>query len=384
MNEDIVIFSKDNCALLSSHLCTMWNPKNNGGNWRKEFLNLGHPTHSSSTPQNPSVHSCASLLSLLKPYEYFLECMNFNLKSATGKSRVRKSTTPWLIFQLCKNASHETLMELNALFHRRSWLNRDEKSLPSIFATFLQALSSCNRWVGAIFSIHSEMSYAIKVKPNFSHKNCKLSSRASFRFVAYPAYFRPLGFLFNVQTPGGTQASFFAHCSWKTQGSCLRVRTFAILWRFSAQEEVPLFRRGSHSSRAFTFTSTEGYGETRRSSRLLSSISRGFILSGDTFYNYDSRVRLKYSFFMYMASALSVAFSLAFTLFFTANRSFVIDPKANWSSVKWENIRRKYYTSIRVSITFTTLHLWHNDGHQTKDLNICHGVNPDPSPVLLY
>ena len=275
-------------------------------------------------------------------------------------------------------------MELNALFHRRSWLNRDEKSLPSIFATFLQALSSCNRWVGAIFSIHSEMSYAIKVKPNFSHKNCKLSSRASFRFVAYPAYFRPLGFLFNVQTPGGTQASFFAHCSWKTQGSCLRVRTFAILWRFSAQEEVPLFRRGSHSSRAFTFTSTEGYGETRRSSRLLSSISRGFILSGDTFYNYDSRVRLKYSFFMYMASALSVAFSLAFTLFFTANRSFVIDPKANWSSVKWENIRRKYYTSIRVSITFTTLHLWHNDEHQTKDLNICHGVNPDPSPVLLY
>ena len=276
-------------------------------------------------------------------------------------------------------------MELNALFHRRrrSWLNRDEKSLPSIFATFLQALSSCNRWVGAIFSIHSEMSYAIKVKPNFSHKNCKLSSRASFRFVAYPAYFRPLGFLFNVQTPGGTQASFFAHCSWKTQGSCLRVRTFAILWRFSAQEEVPLFRRGSHSSRAFTFTSTEGYRETRRrSSRLLSLYLPGIYIIGRyilQLLEWDWNTR-----FLCRWVSVSVAFPLAFTLCFTANRSFVIDPKANWSSMKWENIRRKYYTSSRVSITFTTLHLWHNDGHQTKDLNICHGVNPDPSPVLLY
>ena len=34
--------------------------------------------------------------------------------------------------------------------------------------------------------------------------------------------------------------------------------------------------------------------------------------------------------------------------------------------MKWENIRRKYYTSSRVSITFTTLHLWHNDGHQNE------------------
>ena len=40
----------------------------------------------------------------------------------------------------------------------------------------------------------------------------------------------------------------------------------------------------------------------------------------------------------------------AFTFCFTANRSFVIDPKANWSSMKWESIR-KY---PRVSITFMT------------------------------
>ena len=179
-------------------------------------------------------------------------------------------------------------MELNALFHRRrrSWLNReDEKSLPSIFATFLQALSSCNRWVGAIFSIHSEMSYAIKVKPNFSHKNCKLSSRAaSFRSLPclLPAFGFALTFLLVAHK---LPSPLTAHGKLRDLASESALSLFF--------DGLARKRKSRSLGEALIVVGLSHLLQQRDIERqddvaadYSASISRGFILSGDTFYNF--------------------------------------------------------------------------------------------------
>ena len=183
------------------------------------------------------------------------------------------------------------------------------------------------------------MSYTIKVKPNFSHKNCKLSSRA---LGLLPSLTSALWVFFSLFWLDGTHrlpSPFTAHG---------KLRLPAILWRFSAPEEVPLFRRGSH--------------------KLSHLLQRRDLLSrdrdsppGDLYYRaihfmYFSLARDWNTRFLWKSRICCFLFEAeAFTFCFTANRSFVIDPKANWSSMKWENTRKD--TTSRVSIyeaTFMT------------------------------